>query len=169
MIWGVHPTSSIVINMTPLNTPSFTPHRPMASTQRVSLTDQGPRPMGAGSWMGLSGHQANRVPSWLLPTSSLHTPLITTSFRPSGAMGAPMRGKTRPSYFQKWVKKYNGSGDPYDHLASVLQVVRDEEVTDLHVLKEGFGLTLEGKALSWFQTLDIGSYYSSLKPSREIS
>ena len=31
---------------------------------------------------------------------------------------------------------------------------------DLHVLKEGFGLTLEGKALSWFQTLDTGIYYS---------
>ena len=65
-------------------------------------------------------------------------------------MGAPMRGKTRPSHFQKWVKKYNGSGDPYDYLASFRQVVRAKEVTDLHVLKEGFGLTLEGKALSWF-------------------
>ena len=29
-------------------------------------------------------------------------------------------------------------------------VVRAKEVSDLHVLKEGFGLTLEGKALSWF-------------------
>ena len=39
------------------------------------------------------------------------------------------------------------------------QVVRVEEVTDLHVLKEGFGLTLEGKALSWFQALDTSAYY----------
>ena len=70
-----------------------------------------------------------------------------------------MRGKTRPSHFQKWVKKYNGARDPYDHLASFRQVVRAEEVTDLHVLKEGFGLTLEGKDLSWFQALDTSTYH----------
>ena len=70
------------------------------------------------------------------------------------------RNKTRPSHFQKWVKKFGGSGDPYDHLASFRQVVRAEELSDLHVLKEGFGLTLEGKALSWFQTLDTGTYSS---------
>ena len=46
----------------------------------------------------------------------------------------------------------------HDHLASFRQVVRAEEVSDLHVLKEGFGLTLEGKALSWFQTLDPSTY-----------
>ena len=38
--------------------------------------------------------------------------------------------------------------------------MRAEEVSDLHVLKEGFGLTLEGKALSWFQTLDTSTYSS---------
>ena len=58
------------------------------------------------------------------------------------------------------MKRFNGLGDPYDHLASFRQVVRAEEVTDLHVLKEGFGLTLEGKALSWFHTLGTRSYYS---------
>ena len=26
--------------------------------------------------------------------------------------------EVRPSNFQKWVKKFNGLGDPYDHLAS---------------------------------------------------
>ena len=26
--------------------------------------------------------------------------------------------RVRPANFQKWVKKFNGSGDPYDHLAS---------------------------------------------------
>ena len=66
----------------------------------------------------------------------------------------PTRHKTRPSHFQKRVKKFSGSGDFYDHLASFRQVVRAEEVSDPHVLKEGFGLTLEGKELSWFQTLD---------------
>ena len=39
-------------------------------------------------------------------------------------------------------------------------MARAEQVLDLYVLKEGFGLTLEGKALSWFQTLDIGTYHS---------
>ena len=44
----------------------------------------------------------------------------------TGSMGGYPHGKppmehprkTRPSNFQKWVKKYNGSGDPYDHLAT---------------------------------------------------
>ena len=73
---------------------------------------------------------------------------------------APTKNQTRPSHFQKWAKKFSGSGDPYDHLASFRQVLRAKEVSDLHVLKEGFGLTLEGKALSWFQTLDTSTYSS---------
>lgn len=52
------------------------------------------------------------------------------------------------------VKKYNGSGDPYDHIASFRQAVHAEHVTDTHTKIEGFGLTLETKALSWFQTLE---------------
>ena len=75
-------------------------------------------------------------------------------------MGVPTRNKTRTSNFQKWVKNFNGLGDPYDHLASFRHVVRVEKVANLHVLKEGFGLTLEGKALSWFQALDRRTYYS---------
>ena len=34
--------------------------------------------------------------------------------------------KTIPSNFQKWMKKYNGSEDPYDHLVSFKQVVQAE-------------------------------------------
>ena len=70
--------------------------------------------------------------------------------------------KVRPSTLQKLVKKYNGSGDPYDHIASFRQVVHAEQVTDTHTKIEGFGLTLEGKALSWFQTLDL-----SMKDTQE--
>ena len=33
-------------------------------------------------------------------------------------------------------------------------------MSNLHVLKKGFGLTLEGKELSWFQTLDTSPYSS---------
>ena len=62
--------------------------------------------------------------------------------------------KVRPSMLQKLVKKFDGSGDPYDHIATFRQVVRAEKVSDNHTQIEGFGLTLEGKALSWFQTLE---------------
>ena len=68
--------------------------------------------------------------------------------------------RVRPANFQKWVKKFNGSGDPYDHLASFKQVARAEQVNDLHTKVEGFGLTLEGRALSWFQTLNLSEYLS---------
>lgn len=73
---------------------------------------------------------------------------------PTGKETTEYPRKTRPSNFQKWAKKYNGSGDPYDHLATFKQVVRAEQITNLHTQVEGFGLTLESKALSWFQTLE---------------
>ena len=53
----------------------------------------------------------------------------------------------------KMVKKYDGSRDPHDHVAAFNQAVQAEQVTDTHVQTSGFGLTLEGKALTWFQTL----------------
>ena len=56
--------------------------------------------------------------------------------------------RVRPANFQKWVKKFNGSGDSYDHLASFKQVARAEQVHDLYTKVEGFGLTLKGRALS---------------------
>ena len=52
--------------------------------------------------------------------------------------------RVRSANFQKWVKKFNGSSDPYDHLASFKQVARAKQVHDLHTKVEGFGLTLEG-------------------------
>ena len=42
---------------------------------------------------------------------------------PTGKGTTEYSQKTRPSSFQKWVKKYNGSGDPYDHLATFKKVV----------------------------------------------
>ena len=35
-----------------------------------------------------------------------------------------------------------------------------EQVNNLHTKVEGFGLTLEGRVLSWFQTLDSSNYPS---------
>lgn len=133
--------------------------RPATSGPRVSFADprmpatwtRMPRPAGSDTMHASSGHPAMRVPMRPPPyVSPLHAPLATTGLGPGSAMGLATRSRTRPSHLQKLVKKFGGTSDPYDHLASFRQVVRAEEVSDLHVLKEGFGLTLEGKALSWF-------------------
>ena len=65
-----------------------------------------------------SGHLVIRVPTRPLPLTPSHTPILTSGFRPRGSMGVPTRQKTKPSHFQKKVKEFNGSRDPYDHLAS---------------------------------------------------
>ena len=62
--------------------------------------------------------------------------------------------KTRPSSLQKMVKKYDGTSDPHDHVAAFRQAVHAEQVRDVHMQVEGFGLTLESKALTWFQALE---------------
>ena len=36
--------------------------------------------------------------------------------------------------------------------------MRAKQITDLHTQVEGFGLTLESKALSWFQTLELHTF-----------
>ena len=98
---------------------------------------------------GDSGHSGHRGPNG--PKGSFGSRHVNFMGGPP-TRGAPMEHprRTRPSNFQKWVKKYNGSGDPYDHLASFKQVVRAEQIIDHHTQVEGFGLTLESKALSWF-------------------
>ena len=70
------------------------------------------------------------------------------------------RIRARPSDFWKWVTKFIGSSYVYHHLASFRQVSRAKRVTDLHTLVEGFGMTLEGKALEWFHTLTPSSFPS---------
>lgn len=83
----------------------------------------------------------------------------TTSFKPIHTRVTEPRGevrghfprkklfdhrRVRPANFQKWVKKYNDLGDPYDHLASFKKVARAEQVIDLHTKVEGFELTVWG-------------------------
>ena len=68
--------------------------------------------------------------------------------------------KVRPSALQKMVREYDGSGDPHDHVAAYRQAVHAEQVRDTHTQIEGFGLTLESKALTWFQTLEPESKLS---------
>ena len=76
--------------------------------------------------------------------------------------------KIRPSALQKLVKKYDGIGDPHDHVAAYKQVVHAEQVNDTHTQIEGFGLTLESKALTWFQTLEPESKTSLARLEKEF-
>ena len=69
------------------------------------------------------------------------------------AVNKESQRRVRPSALQKLVKRYDGSGDPHDHVAAYKQAVHAEQVRDTHTQIEGFGLTLEIKALTWFQTL----------------
>ena len=50
--------------------------------------------------------------------------------------------RVRPSTLQKMIKKFDGSGDPHDHVASFKQVVCAEQVSNQHTQIEGFGLIL---------------------------
>ena len=61
--------------------------------------------------------------------------------------------KMTPTMLQKFCKKFDGSSDPYDHVAQFRKLVFAEGVTDAHTTIEGFGLTMMEKALTWFQTL----------------
>ena len=60
---------------------------------------------------------------------------------------------------QKLCKAFVGNGDPYDHVARFRQVLYAEEVDDVHTMVQGFGLTLKGKELSWFQSLSNAILY----------
>ena len=68
--------------------------------------------------------------------------------------------RVKPFSLQKLVKRYNGSDDPHEHVAAYRQAVHAEQVSDTHTQIEGFGLTLESKALTWFQTLNPESKVS---------
>ena len=75
-----------------------------------------------------------------------------------GRRGDSVKG-IRPSTLQKFCKKFNGSGDPYDHIAQYRQLIFAEGITDVHTMVQAFGLTMEGRALAWFQTLKPSVLY----------
>ena len=58
--------------------------------------------------------------------------------------------------------------DPVIHMTispRLGKVVREKKVSYNHTEIEGFGLTLEGKALSWFQALEPTSKYHNYSPT----
>lgn len=65
----------------------------------------------------------------------------------------------RPTTLQKFCKKFDGTGEPYEHVALFNQHIYAEGVTDVHTKVHGFGLTLSGSALSWFQMLKPAVLY----------
>ena len=67
--------------------------------------------------------------------------------------------KMRPTMLQKFCKKFDGSGDPYDHVAQFRQLIFAEGIMGVHTMVQGFGLTKMGKALKWFQTLKPDMLY----------
>lgn len=54
----------------------------------------------------------------------------------------------RPMTLQKFCKKFDRTGDPYEHVALFNQLIYMEGVTDKHTKVQRFGLTLSGSALS---------------------
>ena len=53
-------------------------------------------------------------------------------------------------------------------MATYRQAVHAKQVKHLHTQVEGFGLTLEGKALSWFQTLDLALIKSQFELEKDF-
>ena len=91
-----------------------------------------------------------RNPGGTYGSSAVSMPRLQSKARRSPRRVANEGRRVRPSALQKLVKKYNGSGDPFDHVAVFKQAVHAEQVSNTHTQVEGFGLTLESKALTWF-------------------
>ena len=86
--------------------------------------------------------------TYIAPNSYRHEPMNPNARAPRFRRAE--NKKVRPSQLQKLCKTFDGSGDPYDHVARFRQVLYAEDVEDMHTMVQGFGLTLEGKTLRWF-------------------
>ena len=89
--------------------------------------------------------------------STIHTPPPRAE-RTSGKKDEAVKA-LRPSTLQKFCQKFDGTGDPYDHIAQYRQLLFAEVITDVHTKVQDFGLTMEGRALAWFQTLKPSVLY----------
>ena len=75
--------------------------------------------------------------------------LFPRSERTRGRKGGESK-TLRPSTLEKFCKKCDGTGDPYDHVAQYRQLLFAEDITDVHTMVQAFKLTMEGQALAWF-------------------
>ena len=55
-------------------------------------------------------------------------------------------GQIRPTTLKKFSGKFDGTGDPYEHVSQFHQLLFAEGVTDTHYKVQGFRLTLSGTA-----------------------
>ena len=110
-----------------------------------------PMPREMRPRMSGSGH------TFAAPTSYRQEPMLPVARDPRFRRGDSK--KVKPSQLHKLCKAFDGSGDPYDHVARFRQVLYAEDVKDVHTMVQGFGLTLEGRALRWFQSLSNATLY----------
>ena len=95
------------------------------------------------------GHGFNTIP-WRLHTIKQNIGILLSSKVSTSEDLRPLLRKARPTNFQKWVKKYDGNGDPFKHMASFRQFLRAKQVLDWQTQFEGFRMTLGREALIWF-------------------
>ena len=66
--------------------------------------------------------------------------------------------KIRSSNFKKLVDKFDGTKDPYNHMANIELVIRAKHVSEWCTQFKSFGMTLDGHVLSWFQDIPKNAY-----------
>ena len=76
--------------------------------------------------------------TYVAPTSYRQEPVMPVARAPR--YRRPDNKKVRPSQLQKLCKAFDGSGDPYDHVARFRQVLYAEDLEDVHNMVQGFGL-----------------------------
>ena len=76
--------------------------------------------------------RVERHPGGTYGSSAISMPRIESKTRRPPRRAANKGRKVRPLALQKLVKKYDGSGDPFDHGAAFKQVVHAEQVSDIH-------------------------------------
>lgn len=74
---------------------------------------------------------------------------VKRSWEKSGKPNEALRFSTP----QKYCKNFDGTRDPYDHVAQLWQLLFVKGVSNMHMMVHAFGLTMEGQTLLWFQTL----------------
>ena len=80
--------------------------------------------------------------------TTTHETMVIFTLKPPAHVHS--QRKFRPFDFKKLVEKFDGTKDPYYHMANIRQVINAKNVYEWHTQFEGFGMTLDGTALYWF-------------------